>query len=351
MRLLFVTQAIDLDDPVLSVYHDWVAALAPKFESVEVIALKVGRHTLPQNVYVHSLGKEEGRQTQLAYSIRFLKLVWNLRESYDSVFVHMNQEYILLAGLVWKFLQKPVYLWRNHYAGSVLTDIAAAFCTKVFCTSKYSYTAKYKKTVFMPVGVDTQRFTPAPEIREPRSILFFARMAPSKHPEILLEALSKLSEEGITYTASFVGSSLEGDNEFYNLLKRRAAEIGPHIQFIPGVPNDKAPEIFQRHEIFVNCSPSGMLDKMLFEAAASGCIVLAASEDFARMTGRNLNSFESNSQDLSLKLKRLLAATNLELDENRRLLVNETSKQSMSKLEGQIYQEIVSQQDGRIVKV
>ncbi|MBU2159101.1 glycosyltransferase [Patescibacteria group bacterium] len=284
MKLLFITQAIDLDDPVLSVYHDWAAALAPKFESIEVIALKVGRHNLPQNVRVHSLGKEEGRQTRFAYSIRFLKLVWNLRRSYDSVFVHMNQEYILLAGLVWEFLQKPVYLWRNHYAGSVLTDIAAAFCTKVFCTSKHSYTAKYKKTMFMPVGVDTQRFTPAPEIREPRSILFFARIAPSKRPELLLEALSKLSEEGITYTASFVGSPLKKDEDFYISLKQRAEQITGNIQFIPGVTNDNAPEIFQSHEIFVNCSPPGMFDKMLFEAAAAGCVVVAVSTDFAELT-------------------------------------------------------------------
>ena len=72
----------------------------------------------------------------------------------------MNQEYVLIAGWLWKLLGKRTYLWRNHYAGSWLTDVAAVFCTKVFCTSKHSYTVKYKKTVLMPVGVDTERFTP-----------------------------------------------------------------------------------------------------------------------------------------------------------------------------------------------
>ncbi|MBU1292539.1 glycosyltransferase family 4 protein [Patescibacteria group bacterium] len=351
MRLLFVTQAIDLDDPVLSVYHDWVATLAPKFESVEVICLKKGRQELPENVRVHSLGKENGDGSRFGYSVSFIQLIWKLRKEYDSVFVHMNQEYILLGGLIWKFLQKPVYLWRNHYAGSVLTDIAASFCTKVFCTSKSSYTAKYKKTVFMPVGVDTQRFTPASEIREPRSILFFARMAPSKRPELLLEAFSKLSEEGIEYTASFVGSPLKEDEDYYLSLKNNAEQIDSAIKFSPGVTNDKAPEIFQRHEIFVNCSPQGMFDKMLFEASACGSLVLTTSEDFAQIADRRLNFYKANSLDLSLGLKQLLSASPKELDENRRSLMEEANKQSMLKLSDQIYQEIVPQQNGRIVKV
>ena len=38
--------------------------------------------------------------------------------------------------------------------------------------------------------------------------------------------------------------------------------------------------MFSAHEIFVNLSPSGMYDKTLFEASASGCLVVALSTDF-----------------------------------------------------------------------
>ena len=54
---------------------------------------------------------------------------------------------------------------------------------------------------------------------------------------------------------------------------------------MPGIPHSQTPNIYRTHKIFVNTSPSGMLDKTIFEAAASGCIVLAASADFADFAG------------------------------------------------------------------
>jgi len=288
MKLLIVTQAVDTEDPVLGFFVRWVEELAKHVERVEVICLTVGEFNFPKNVRVHSLGKEHGAASRAAYAWRFLSLAWRLRHDYDAVFVHMNQEYVLIAGWLWKLLGKRVYLWRNHYAGSWLTDIAAAFCTKVFCTSKYSYTAKYKKTVLMPVGVDTERFSPDARVeRKPHSILFLARMSPSKRPEMLIDALAELAREGQTFTASFVGSPAPGDEPFYAGLKERALMLGfgDAVLFLPGVPNSETPDLYRAHEIFVNTSPSGMLDKTLFEAAASGCRVLAASKDFADMSG------------------------------------------------------------------
>jgi glycosyltransferase involved in cell wall biosynthesis len=305
MRILFVTQALDLDDPVLSAYHGWVAEVAKHAKSVEAICLKEGRHALPYNVTVHSLGKDRGQRTSFEYAWRFLLLSWKLRNSYDAVFVHMNQEYLLVAGVLWKLLRKPAYLWRNHYAGSFLTDIAAMFSTKVFCTSKHSYTAKYKKTVLMPVGVDTSRFSrEGEEKREPHSILFFARMAPSKRPDVLIEALRTLSARGVDYKAAFVGSPLDKDKEWYETLQEKAA--GLPVSFSPGIRNENAPRLYRTHQIFVNTSQSGMLDKMIFEAAASGCLVVAASEDWEESVGE-ASWFDGTPEMLSEKIAALFA--------------------------------------------
>lgn len=328
MKLLIVTQALDLDDPVLSAYHGWVAELARHADSVEAICLKEGRHALPENVQVHSLGKERGTKMPFVYAFRFLKLVWTLRTRYDVVFVHMNQEYLLIAGWLWKALHKRAYLWRNHYAGSFLTDIAAFFCEKVFCTSTHSYTAKYAKTVLMPVGVDTERFFPDESVaRVPRSILFFARMSPSKRPSVLIDALSALHARGVSFTASFVGSPLAKDADFYNALRERVTRAGLDtvITFSPGVPNEQAPALYRSHDIFVNASPSGMLDKMIFEAAASGCLVLAASEDFMRATSATY-SFS----DVGMLTERLVEA--LGGDISRAPLAHVVARNSLQEL-------------------
>jgi len=306
MKLLVVTQVVDTEDPVLGFFVRWVEELAKHVESVEVICLREGKHMLPVNVHVHSLGKEHEQSMREnttiygsasrrgRYGWRFLSLVWKLRHDYDTVFVHMNQEYVLIGGWLWKLLGKRVYLWRNHYAGSLQTDIAAAFCAKVFCTSKHSYTAKYQKTTLMPVGVDTERFSPDARVeRKAHSILFLARMSPSKRPEMLLDALATLARNGTAFTASFVGSPLPRDEAYYEELKEKAHALADKITFLPGIPNSQTPDLYRAHEIFINTSPSGMLDKTIFEAAASGCLVLASSKDFAEIAGED-SYFDSN---------------------------------------------------------
>lgn len=306
MRLLFVTQVVDAGDSVLGAYHGWLIELAKYFERIEVVCLYEGTHTLPNNVHVYSLGKEKGRQIALVYAYRFLMLAWKLRTKYDTVFVHMNQEYIVLTGWLWKLFNKPIFLWRNHYAGSVITDMAAAFCTRVFCTSTHSYTTKYAKTVLMPVGVSVEQFAERQVQRRPGSILFLSRMSPSKRPELLLSALSLLEERGVSFSASLYGSPLPKDVPFYEVLKK--SSTNPQVTFHASIPNIEAPAVFASHELYVNTSPSGMFDKTLFEAAAAGCIVIASSEDWRELAGED-SWFDGTAKELADRIEQKLGAS------------------------------------------
>ena len=342
MKLLIVTQAVDTEDPVLGFFVRWIEEFAKHSEHIEVICLKEGRHALPGNVRVHSLGKEHGAVSRMTYAFRFLLLVWKLRHEYDAVFVHMNQEYILIAGLFWKLFKKRTYLWRNHYAGSWLTDAAALFCAKVFCTSQHSYTAKYKKTVLMPVGVDTERFSLDGRIaRKPKTILFLARMAPSKRPEMVIDALAMLARDGVSFSATFVGSPLPQDEAYLEHLKERARplSVAGRITFLPGVPNDQTPDLYRAHEVFVNASPSGMLDKTLFEAAACGALVLASSDDFREMAGDRF-AFETP-EGLSNALTKILAVSDAERTQDLATLARLAKIHSLSglgaRLEAELY--------------
>jgi len=288
MRVLVLTQAVDTDDLYLGFFHSWLAAFSKTFDHVRVVCLKQGRHQLPANIVIHSLGKESGA-SRVRYVFRFYAYIWKHRGEYDAVLVHMNQEYVLLGGPLWMLLGKPTYLWRNHYAGGLLTDISALFCTKIFCTSQFSYTAKFKKTVLMPVGVDIDAFRPLPDVsRTPRSILFFGRFAPSKHPDVFIEALGLLKDRSVDFNATICGSPLPKDATYYESVRKRASELGlSTAKFQAGVPNSEAAKIFNAHEIYVNLGGSGMYDKTMFEAAACGCIVLARSADFAERAGKD----------------------------------------------------------------
>ena len=337
MKLLVVTQVVDRNDLALGFFHRWIEELASRVESVVVICLKEGVHSLPENVKVYSLGKEKGIHNRVAYATRFLKLVWRLRADYDTVFVHMNQEYVLLAGKLWWALRKPVYMWRNHYEGSWLTDVAAVFCKKVFCTSRFSYTAKYKKTVLMPVGVDVARFVAGDTLRQPRSILSFTRIAPSKRVEVLIDALAILKEKGVQFNAAIYGSPLPKDEGYYLGLKKRVGSknLTDVVEFKPGVPNEEAPAVFRAHQISVNCARSGMFDKTLFEAAACGCIVLAASEDFASLAGAQA-FFHGDAESLARALEDELNASAATINDTRNRLASVVEKNSLTALADQL---------------
>lgn len=317
MRLLVLTQIIDPKDSVLGIYHKWVASLAQKFEHIEVICLTLGKYDLPKNVTVQSLGKEKASGNhfvkRLKYIFRFYFLIWSKRGEYDAVFVHMNQEYILLGGLLWKALGKKIYMWRNHYAGSFLTDIASLMCDKVFCTSRFSYTAKYKKTIIMPVGVDPESVKMDISIeRLPRSIIFSGRLDRSKRPHLLIEALSILKTKGVTFSkAIFMGGPSKSDASYPEELSVQAEKggIGNLVEFIGAIPNTDTFRYYRQSDIYVNCSRSGMFDKTIFKASASGCLVLTSSIDFKDLAGDEYFYKDGDAEDLALKLEKFLQTT------------------------------------------
>ncbi|MBI5645190.1 glycosyltransferase [Candidatus Kaiserbacteria bacterium] len=345
MKILLTTQVVDEKDPYLSFFVLWLKEFSRHFQTIHVVCLKEGTHSLPGNVRVHSLGKPSfakategaGRRIflRLQYISRLLWYAWTLRSEYDAVFVHMNQEYVLIAGVLWKLLGKQIYLWRNHYAGDVRTDIAALLCKKVFCTSKFSHTAKYKKTVLMPVGVDTDRFQTAEGVeRVSRSVLFFGRFAPSKKPDLLVSALKELTQRGVQFFASFYGSALPADQEYREQVMEDARSL-TQIQFFEGIPNAEAPRTFSAHDIYVDLGRSGMYNKTIFEAAACGCLVLAASKDFAELVDPQF-SFREDGSDLSRKLQNLLALSDLEREDARTRLRTLAESQSLSTLGTQL---------------
>lgn len=315
MKLLVFTQKVDLNDTVLSFFHRWIIELAEHFDQVTVICLYEGAHELPANVRVHSLGKDHG-QSRFKYLVNFYRLIFKLRHEYDAVFVHMNQEYVLLGGIFWKIFGKKVYMWRNHYAGSLMTDLAASLCTKVFCTSKFSYTAKYKKTVLMPVGIDTELFSAQVDVvRRPNSILSLGRIAPSKKLEQLIEALGILKKERVDFNASIVGDALPADRPYFESLKSKVRDLGldAAVSFKPGVPNDQTPAIYSAHGIFVNLSPSGMFDKTIFEAMSCGTLAISCNKNLIDKIVDDYLYMEDDVNELSAKIGNLLAISSEEL--------------------------------------
>ncbi|MCK5059873.1 MAG: glycosyltransferase family 4 protein [Candidatus Pacebacteria bacterium] len=290
MKLLILTQKVDKNDSVLGFFHGWLLEFSKHFEHLTVICLEKGGGNLPENVEVLSLGKEK-KISRFAYVFRFYKYIWGERNNYDTVFVHMNQEYLLLGWILWKLWGKKIILWRNHNKGSFLTDIAVWASDIVCCTSKFSYTAKFKKTQLMPVGIDENMFKRDTSIqRNSWTILSLGRISPVKKIDVLIDALILLDEKEIAFKASIYGDTPKRDQLYYEKLKQQGAALSKRnkLEFYKGVSHKETPQVLNAYEIFVNLTPAGSFDKTILEAMACEAMVVFSndfldSDKFQRM--------------------------------------------------------------------
>lgn len=282
MRLLICTQAVDENDPVLGFFCRWIEEFSKRYEHIEVICLKEGRHALPKNVCVHSLGKEKS-VSRVKYLVRFFRYIWALRHSYDAVLVHMNEEYVLLGGLFWRSRGNQLGLWRNHKMGSWRTRLAARMSSAVFHTSPQAFVAYSPKAVLMPIGIDTSIFSPG-ESPEQDTILFLGRLDAIKRPELFLRAMQELAKSHSHVRADIYGDPTPGREAFARDLKEHFAAL-ENVTFHGAVANDATPALYRSHAVYVNMTPAGSFDKTIGEAMASGAVVVAANAAIAPALG------------------------------------------------------------------
>ncbi len=278
MKLLIITQKVDKNDPILGFFHRWIEEFSKRYEYITVICLEAGKPHLPPNVKVLSLGKEKLKiensklKIKFRYILNFYRYIWNERNNYDVVFVHMNQEYVLLAGDLWRLMGKRIYLWRNHAKGDFLTIMAVWLSHKVFYTSPQSFTARFKKSVIMPVGIDTEFFKPDPSVtREKGTVLFLGRISPVKKVLEFIEWVKVTP-----FSATLVGPILPEDTAYGEKVKERLSD---QIKFVGPVTREQALKLYQTHEIYVNKTPAGSMDKTIFEALACGMRLFVDNPD------------------------------------------------------------------------
>lgn len=310
MRVLLVTQAIDTDDPVLGFFVRWVDAIARQVERVEVICLRKGAYTLPDNVRVYAL-RERDHTSRLRIVLRFYRHLWSLRNAIDVVMVHMNPEYVILGGLWWRIRGVRVTLWYNHPYRGLRLRAAAWLAHRVFYTSPYAATASSKKAVRMPAGIDTALFTPRAAKRDRFGVYFQGRVAPSKRAHLLLEAVRLLRVRGVPAVATLVGPEERAygtqlRSDFDDLFATGGAVLlGPRR-------NDETPELFSAQGVSVNLAAAGHYDKSVLEALACETPVVTSSPAFSDIIPGAWIVREDTPEALAQTLQNLMTLSNEE---------------------------------------
>lgn len=300
MRLLIITQTVDLDDPVLGFFHEWLARFAEGCDHLTVICLQKGRHTLdPQKVTVLSLGKEGRRSAfrwlaRLRYALRFLSMIWRCRDSYESVFVHMNPEYIVLGGLWWRLWKKKIVLWYTHKSVTLWLRIAERLADRIATASRESFRLPSTKVTIAGHGIPADFFSSQGK-RPPTNwlgLLSVGRISPSKGHDVVLQAVDILRKKSDMppMRVSIIGKVLNPADQAYLENAQRIAQtflldkVAAHavaIEIAVSVFYAEMPGIYHNSHILVHASETGSLDKVVLEALAAGRIVATSSEAIA----------------------------------------------------------------------
>lgn len=323
MRLLILTQKIDINDDVLGFFHRWVEEFAKHCEKVIVICLQKGEYNLPENVKVLSLGKPANR---IKYLYRFYKYIWQERKNYDAVFVHMNPEYVVLGGLLWKLLGKKIGLWYAHGSAPFTLRIAEKLAHIIFTSTKSGFRLPSKKVNVVGQGIDSAAFQPRNKKSNLKNqkfnIITIGRISPVKNIEILIEAVEILYKDGLKFKVDIIGGPGLPEQEAYlNGLKRMVKEkqIESVINFLGPIPNKDIASHLQAADLFVNMSHTGSLDKAILESMACGLPILTCNEALKDVLGDYKSRLIFKRGDTSGLVEKILSIRNLSTEDVSRM--------------------------------
>jgi glycosyltransferase involved in cell wall biosynthesis len=314
MKLLILTQKVDINDDVLGFMHGWIIEFSKYYEKITVIALGVGEYNLPDNVKVLSLGKEKG-ESKLKYIINFYKYIWQERKNYDAVFVHMNQIYAVLGGLFWRLDRKKIGLWYAHKSISISLRIAEKIVDVIFTPSKESFRLISKKINITGHGINTDIFKPVLNIEKNKKfkIITVGRISPIKDYKVLIEAINIITKQGIEVDVKIIGGpgTPEQEKYFINLQKIvKEKKLNTIVNFVGSAPYREVANYFQSADLFINMSRTGSLDKTILEAMACGVITLSSNDSYKEILSDRYSDLVYKAGDFNELAKKIIKIKN-----------------------------------------
>ncbi len=257
MKLLIFTQTVDASDSYLGFFTRWVEEFSKHCEHVDVVCLRKGVYTLPSNVTVHALTS----RSKLGRALEVIKL--SMRLEYDNVLVHMNPEYLVVAGWLWRLRGKKSTLWYMHKSVNLKLRIAERFANTICTASEASFRLVSHKLHIVGHGIDTELFTPDPSVVRGTHALSVGRFTKSKKHDLAIEIAAHDGRE-----LYIVGEGPEREH-----LEEVAQKIGARVTFLGPLTQAELPEQYRKAAYFIHTSETGSLDKVVLEAVACGCPV------------------------------------------------------------------------------
>ncbi len=285
-KLVIVTQAVDRDDPNLGAFYYWFELLAQQGACITILAGRAGSHNLPANVKVRTFGTDM-RFGRIGRLWKFWMLFSRHYANADAVLFHQIPEFVLAA---WPFLigkKGIVSLWYAHGAVSWRLRMAERMVDNIFTSSEAGFRIPSKKVFHLGQAINTEIFHPSSKLQAPSSdlrMISVGRISPVKNYETLIQCGALLNDIWRhPWTLTIVGGPITSGDRAY--LKKLQALVQEHkldgrIHFVGERSYSEIAGMLREHDIFLNASKTGSLDKAVLEAMAVGLTVLTSNEGY-----------------------------------------------------------------------
>lgn len=313
MKLIVITQKVDINDDNLGFFHHWLERIVSRLEKAYIICLAEGEHHLPSNTEVYSLGKEKG-YAKLRQFIRLEKFLFKHLKEVDGVFIHMCPIYAVASFPLAKLFRKKLVMFYAHGSVSFYLRLAEKLVNDIVTSSLAGCRIKSKKIEVIGQGIDTELFKPKDDLSVEQKnfrILSAGRISLVKDQETLVKAIDILVKQRNLkdIKLKIVGEPVSGDEEKYFIKLKKLIkdyDLEEHIEFLGGVAYLQMSKYYQEADIFVNTSYTGSLDKVVLEAMACGCLVLNCNEAYHEILPDKYLFKRKDSEDLAQKMANLI---------------------------------------------
>jgi glycosyltransferase involved in cell wall biosynthesis len=266
-RLIFITQSVDPEHPVLAATVPKIRALAERVDEVVVLTQSGGGQGLPANVTVRPFGASSRAVRVWRFERELVRAL-----PADAVVAHMIPAYVLLAAPVVRPQRTPLLLWYTHWKASNTLRAAAHLASAIVSVDKRSFPLESAKVRPIGHGIDVREFDCTAERGGERvRALVLGRYSPAKGIETILRGAKEVN--GVDVTLHGVALN--------DLERRHRAELA-ELGFALGepIPRREVPRLFAESDVLINNMEAGAADKVVYEAAAACLPVLASNPVF-----------------------------------------------------------------------
>jgi glycosyltransferase involved in cell wall biosynthesis len=284
LRLLVFNLATDTEHQVLGFTTQWLNALAPFCETIDVVTMQSGRIAVEDNVRVFSVGKEKG-YSEVRRFLNFYAILTRLllTRRYDVCFAHMMPLFAVMGSAWLKMARVPIVLWYTHRQNSRMLRWAERVAWRVVTAVPTSFPFETPKLRPLGHGIDSDFYQPqSPIQRELPVIIQVARLAHIKHQHILLQATRDVPCEVV-----LVGDTHTDESAYTAQLQQLAQDPSRQgrVIFAGAQTPAQIRAWYAQATLAVNLSPVGLFDKAALEAMACAVPTLVSNPAFDEVLG------------------------------------------------------------------